>query len=203
MWYIVEADEGAELVFGLKDGVTREEFDLAVDENRVEQLLRRRKVKAGEVYFIPSGLVHAIGAGILICEIQQNSNITYRVWDYGRPGKDGKPRELHTEKAKRVVVNYSPEEIEKLRFSKPQPESENLLASCDKFTVFKYDIRGKKSVHVDERSFASLTFADGNGVLLWNGNEYSFEKGDTYYIPAGLGDLTIISDKAVCIRAGI
>ena len=91
VWYIVEADEGAELVFGLSRDYTKEAFDKAVAENTVETLLNRVKVHAGEVYFIPSGLVHAIGAGILICEIQQNSNVTYRVYDYGRLGKDVPP----------------------------------------------------------------------------------------------------------------
>ena len=203
MWYIVEADEGAELVFGLKEDCTREEFERAVAEHRIGETLRYVKVHAGEVYFIPSGLVHAIGAGILICEIQQNSNITYRVFDYDRPGKDGKPRELHVEKAKKVIVNYTPEEIEKLRFSKTDKREPDLLAACDKFTVRKYDISSEKHISVGEDSFASLTFTDGEGIIRADGKDYPFVKGDTYYLPAGLGDVTIVSDGAVCIRAGL
>ena len=161
------------------------------------------KVHAGEVYFIPSGLVHAIGAGILICEIQQNSNITYRVYDYDRPGKDGKPRELHVEKAKKVIVNYTPEEIEKLRFSKADRRDPDLLAACDKFTVRKYDISGDKHISVGEDSFASLTFTDGEGIIRAGGKDYPFVKGDTYYLSAGLGEVSLVSEKAVCIRAGL
>src|SRR5699024_6258323 len=114
----------------------------------------------------PSGLVHAIGAGILICEIQQNSNVTYRVYDYNRPGADGKPRELHVEKALDVIVNYTPAEIEALRFSrgvKPRDDSSALLAACDKFVVTRYDVAGSVAVDADETSFVSLTFTDGDG----------------------------------------
>ena len=203
MWYIVEADEGAELVFGLKEDCMREEFERAVAEHRIGGTLRYVKVHAGEVYFIPSGLVHAIGAGILICEIQQNSNITYRVYDYDRPGKDGKPRELHVEKAKKVIVNYTPEEIEKLRFSKADRRDPDLLAACDKFTVRKYDISGDKHISVGEDSFASLTFTDGEGIIRAGGKDYPFVKGDTYYLSAGLGEVSLVSEKAVCIRAGL
>ena len=206
MWYIVEADEGAELVFGLASDYTPEGFKAALDAGRVEDMLRRVKVHAGEVYFIPSGLVHAIGAGILICEIQQNSNVTYRVYDYNRPGADGKPRPLHVEKALDVIVNYTPAEIEALRFSrgvKPRDDSSALLAACDKFVVTRYDVAGRVAVDADDTSFVSLTFTDGDGVILFDGCEYEFTKGDTYFLPAGMGRAEIRSDRAVAIAARI
>ena len=206
MWYIVEADEGAELVFGLSSDYTPEGFKAALDAGRVEDMLHRVKVHAGEVYFIPSGLVHAIGAGILICEIQQNSNVTYRVYDYNRPGADGKPRPLHVEKALDVIVNYTPAEIEALRFSrgvKPRDDSSALLAACDKFVVTRYDVSGRVAVDADETSFVSLTFTDGDGVIVFDGCEYEFTKGDTYFLPAGMGRAEIRSDRAVAIAARI
>jgi mannose-6-phosphate isomerase len=203
MWYIVEADEGAELVFGLSTDYTSEAFDQAIKDQNLEKLLNRQKVRPGEVYFIPSGLVHAIGAGILICEIQQNSNVTYRVYDYNRVGADGKPRELHVSKARDVIVNYSPEQIEALRFSKNCERSPELLASCDKFTVKKYEINGEITSNVDNSSFISLTFTDGEGVILQNSTSYPFVKGDTYFLPAGLGEYSIKSPNAVCIAASI
>ncbi|MBQ8509087.1 MAG: class I mannose-6-phosphate isomerase [Clostridia bacterium] len=201
MWYIVEADEGAELVFGLSGDYTKEAFDKAIAEGTVETLLHRVKVHAGEVYFIPSGLVHAIGAGILICEIQQNSNVTYRVYDYNRPGKDGKPRELHVAKAREVIVNHSPADIEALRFSGKAARTPELLASCDKFTVHKYDIAGERSLTASADSFLSLTFTDGEGEIHYGDEKYAFVKGDTYFIPAGCGKITVASDNAVCIAA--
>ena len=206
MWYIVEADEGAELVFGLSSDYTPEGFKAALDAGRVEDMLHRVKVHAGEVYFIPSGLVHAIGAGILICEIQQNSNVTYRVYDYNRPGADGKPRPLHVEKALDVIVNYTPAEIEALRFSrgvKPRDDSSALLAAWDKFVVTRYDVSGRVAVDADETSFVSLTFTDGDGVIVFDGCEYEFTKGDTYFLPAGMGRAEIRSDRAVAIAARI
>lgn len=203
MWYIVEADEGAELVFGLSDDYSKEALDKAVENGSVESLLNRVKVRAGEVYFIPSGLVHAIGAGILICEIQQNSNVTYRVYDYNRPGYDGKPRELHVEKACDVIVNYTPEDIENLRFAKKADKTPELLVSCDKFTVKKLEISGEITVTADKSSFVSLTFISGEGELVFGGICYAFVKGDTYLLPAGLGAVSLKSEEAVCISASI
>ena len=168
----------------------------------METLLNRVKVKKGDVYFIPSGLVHAIGAGILICEIQQNSNVTYRVYDYGRLGKDGKPREIHVEKAKEVIVNYTPEEIETLRFAAAKERTETLLTACDKFTVNRYEF-AELTLTADENSFLSLTFLEGSGVIEAGGVSYAFGKGDTYFIPAGMGSFTLKSANASCIAAEI
>ena len=203
MWYIVEAEEGAELVFGLDGEYSKEIFDKAVESGTVESLLHRVKVKPGDVYFIPSGLVHAIGAGILICEIQQNSNVTYRVYDYNRPGKDGKPRELHVAKAREVIVNYSPAQLESLRFSGNADITSDLLATCDKFTVHKYEINGEKALNVTEKSFVSLTFTSGAGEIISGGELYRFAKGDTYLLPAGLGEVKIKAAGAVCVAAEI
>lgn len=206
MWYIVEADEGAELVFGLNGDengeYSKEIFDKAVENKSIEKLLHRVKVHSGDVFFIPSGLVHAIGSGILICEIQQNSNVTYRVYDYGRPGKDGKPRELHVEKARDVIVNYSTAQIDSLRFSGNADLTPDLLATCDKFTVHKYDISGTKELTVSN-SFVSLTFTSGSGEIIYNNEAYPFAKGDTYYLPAGLGKVEIKAENAVCVSAEI
>lgn len=203
MWYIVEAEPDAELVFGLEGEYSKEIFDEAVKNGKVESLLHRVKVKPGDVYFIPSGLVHAIGAGILICEIQQNSNVTYRVYDYNRPGKDGKPRELHVAKARDVIVNYSPAQLETLRFSGNADLTSDLLATCDKFTVHKYEVNGEKNLEATEKSFVSLTFTSGNGDIIYEEKNYEFIKGDTYFLPAGLGQVTIKSESAVCVAAEI
>ena len=99
MWYIVDADEGAGIYLGFKEDITREQFESSIKDKTLSDYLQFIPVKAGECYFIPAGTIHAICEGCLICEIQQNSNITYRVYDYGRVGADGKERELHVEKA--------------------------------------------------------------------------------------------------------
>ncbi len=202
VWYIVEADEDAQLVYGLSEDYTKEAFDKAVAENTVENLLHRVKVKAGDVYFIPSGLVHAIGSGILICEIQQNSNVTYRVYDYGRLGKDGKPRETHVEKAKDVIVNYTEAEIDALRFANASERTPSLLCSCDKFTVNKYEFTDL-TLTADKSSFLSITFIEGDGEIVCGTEKYSFNKGTTYYIPAGMGEFAMHSNGATAIVASI
>lgn len=202
MWYIVDAEEGSELIIGTRPDYTVETYDKAVAEGTVEELFTKVKVKKGEVYFIPAGLVHAIGAGLLICEIQQNSNVTYRVWDFGRLGKDGKPRETHVEKARDVIENHTPENIEKMRFACAAERTPTLLAHCDKFKVNKYDFTDL-TLCAAKSSFISLTFLEGNGVIVADGTEYAFKKGETYYIPAGMGEFSLKSDGAAVIAAEI
>ena len=113
MWYIAEADDGAGIYLGFKRDITLEEYECAIKDNSLTELLNFYPVSVGECYFIPSGTIHAIGAGCLICEIQQNSNLTYRVYDYGRRDKNGRERELHVDKAKRVtdLKKYEPKQL--------------------------------------------------------------------------------------------
>ncbi len=196
MWYIMGAKEGAQLVYGLKEGVTNEDFAKAVHEGRTEEVLNFVDVHEGDVFFIPSGQVHAIGAGILIAEIQQNSNITYRVYDYNRMGADGKPRQLHTEKAIDVVKIRSEEEIDKIRFSKKGGitfdccvgnSSVVSLAECEYFTVQKYVFSGYVKLLSDD-SFLSVLILDADECTVGG---YSAKKGDSFFIPAGCHDAKV------------
>lgn len=131
MWYVVDAKADAKLVYGLKDGVSKEDFAKAVEEKKIGECLNYVPVCKGDVFFIPAGCVHAIGGGILIAEIQQSSNVTYRVYDYDRG------RELHIKKALDVIELYTKEEIDKIRYSCAERVSEDLLADCDIFRVEK------------------------------------------------------------------
>ena len=184
MWYIMGAEEGAKLVYGLKEGVSLDDFAKAVHEGRTEEMLNFVPVHPGEVYFIPSGQVHAIGAGILIAEIQQNSNITYRVYDYNRKGADGKPRQLHTEKALDVIKLRTTAEIDKIRFSEKTDASDGceVLASCDYFTVKKYTVNGSLSLHAEEDSFVSVLVLNAENCTIGGCDA---KKGDSFLIPAG------------------
>ena len=190
MWYIIDAKEGAQLVYGLKEGVTNEEFSEAIKNGCVEEKLNYVDVKKGDVFFIPSGLVHAIGAGILLAEIQQNSNITYRVYDYNRVGKDGKTRELHVSDALNVIVNRNPDEIEKIQFS-TNVKDNNTLASCEYFNVKKFNVDGTYEFSTNAESFASILCLDGCGEIEFNGNRYPLYKGDSYFIPADMGEYNV------------
>ena len=198
MWYIIDAKPGAQLVYGLKAGVTVDEFKAAIEENKVEEKLNYVNVKKGDVFFIPSGLVHAIGSGILLAEIQQNSNITYRVYDYNRIGKDGKPRELHINDALNVIVNRSQEEIEKIQYS-TNVKNDNTLACCEYFNVEKHNIDGISQFSTNAESFASLLCLNGNGFIVYNNEKFAFSKGDSYFVPANIGTFSIEGKLEVII----
>lgn len=198
MWYILDAKPGAQLVYGLKEGVTNEMFAQAVKDGCVEDMLNYVPVKQGDVFFIPAGLVHAIGAGILLAEIQQNSNITYRVYDYNRVGKDGKPRELHVSDALNVIVNRNAEEIDAIRYSKGKTIDSN-LANCEYFNVCMYDVKSAMFFNVDKKSFNSLLCLDGEGTMLCDGKTYTLTKGDSYFIPAGIGAYVVNGNIKVVV----
>ena len=198
MWYIIDAEPNAKLVYGLKSGCTTDSLRDAIQNGTVEKQLNFVNVKKGDVFFIPSGLVHAIGAGILLAEIQQNSNITYRVYDYNRLGKDGKPRELHVEDALNVIVNRTDEEIEKIRFS-TNAKNDNLLASCEFFNVEKFFIQKEKQFSTNAESFNSVLCLDGDGEIHYNEESFHISKGDSYFIPAGIGTYTITGSLEIII----
>ena len=161
MWYIVEADEGAGIYLGFKNDVTHEEYVEAIKNNTLTDLLNFYKVKAGDCFFIPSGTIHAIGPGCLICEIQQNSNLTYRVYDYGRKDKNGNERELHVEKALKVTnLNaFSPKE------NCLTNSYGKLLGLSKYFTVTELNITGKTEIELDSSSFKCLTCVKGEGTV--------------------------------------
>ena len=198
MWYIMDAKPGSQLVYGLKQGVTNEMFAQAVKDGCVEEMLNYVPVKKGDVFFIPSGLVHAIGAGILLAEIQQNSNITYRVYDYNRLGKDGQPRELHVNDALNVIVNRTEEEIDAIRYSKGKSISSN-LANCDYFNVCMYDVKSAMFFNVDQKSFNSVLCLDGEGIIYCDNQTYKLSKGDSYFIPAGIGGYVVNGNVSVIV----
>ena len=189
MWYIVDAAPDSEIVYGLRDGVSAEDFRLAVSEDRIRDVLRFQRVQAGECYYIPAGLVHAIGAGILIAEIQQNSDLTYRVYDYDRLGADGKPRELHREKACDVVVPMSDGEMARKRYAVVEEGESSCLAHSIYFGVRKCQISALRevSMHVGEESFVHLLFLAGDAEIVYADGSIFVARGDSIFLPAGLG----------------
>ena len=197
MWYILDAREGAELIYGLRDGVTSEDYADAVADGKIESAMNYVKVKAGDCFFIPAGMVHAIGEGILIAEIQQNSDLTYRVYDYDRVGADGKKRELHTSKALDVVRPFTEEEVRALRYSEGYDEA--LLVNNEYFKVWELNVCDSICLSVDKQSFTSLLCVDGDGSIVFENEEYPIKKGDSYFCPAGMGKLTIKGKiKLIC-----
>ncbi len=185
MWYVLDADDGAELVYGFRGELTQEEFRGAIETNSLMEKVNRVPVKKGDVFFITPGTLHAIGKGILIAEIQQNSNVTYRVYDYGRLGADGKPRELHVEKAIEVTKLAQPEH------KYGQPERINLaggwrtpLAECRYFRAERLDIfRGTDVGSAD--TFTHILVIDGEAELGGGAEALPLKKGSSVFVPAG------------------
>ena len=191
-WYILDKRPDAKIFFGFKDGVTKESFIDAIhasetDKDAMERLMEYREPEIGDTFLVPAKAVHAIGAGILIAEIQQNSNSTYRVSDYGRLGADGKPRPLHIEKAIAVTKTHEPEEkygnvgeLTLYPFGMVRT-----LASCDLFTAELLSLNGNAGMCEDD-SFISLIVLEGEAVLSYPEGNMRLKKGDSVFVPAGL-----------------
>lgn len=208
MWYVLDAQPGSFLYYGFRKKISKSEFERRIKENTLLDVLNAVPVKKGDTFFIPSGTIHAIGKGILIAEIQQNSNITYRVYDYGRIDKNGKQRELNIDKAV-AVTKRGPVEI--------QGTSRPHLADCDYFTVDKVNLDGTMTSRIEgivtESSFLSILILDGVGTISCHGDQLIYKKGDSFFIPAGSGNwriegkcealLTTIRKKENPIRIGI
>lgn len=197
-WYIMDCDEGAEIIYGFKKDITKEEFRKSIEENTLLDYVNRVEVKKGDIFFIEAGTLHAICKGILLAEVQQNSNTTYRVYDYGRL-QNGKPRELHVEKALDVTSTKAIDAS-----GKPMGEtlkkdgySETLLTSCELFTMKRLDIEEKAAVVADSTSFVSLVCLDGNGVVMHGDTCVTLYKGESVFIPASYGEVEILGNLTV------
>ena len=197
IWYVLDATDDAQLIYGFKNKITSEQFKNAIENNTLLDELNSVNVKKGDLFFIEAGTVHAIGKGALIAEIQQNSNCTYRVYDYGRVGNDGKPRELHIDKAVDVSVTEPPKHPIKPMGELIEADDYNaqLLTKCDLFTVDKYDITKSITLKTDNTSFNHILVTDGAGDV--NGRQA--KKGDSYFVPAGYGEYTINGNLQVLI----
>ncbi len=184
MWYILHAEPGAELIYGLKPGFSKEDFRKAVKDGNPDLALCHIPVKAGETYFIPAGMPHAIGKGILLAEIQQNCDLTYRIYDFNRRGPDGKLRELHVQKALDVVRPFTEEEIADIRFERLHSSpTKNLLADCRQFRVELFSPKESFSLP-KSATYRHLLCIGGDGILLSEHQTDSLQKGDSYLLPA-------------------
>lgn len=184
MWYVVSADKEAHLMSGLTEKISPEEYEEKVNDNTITDVLHDYKVSAGDVFYLPAGRIHSIGSGSFIAEIQQTSNITYRIYDFGRVGLDGKPRELHTEQAK-TAIDYTVYPDYRTEYSK-EKNAENRLVDCDYFTTSLYDLDSKFTKDLSTLdSFLIIICIGGEGNIEdTEGNKVSLKQGETVLIPA-------------------
>lgn len=196
MWYVLDAKPGAKIIYGLKDGVTRESLREALENGTVMDTLREVPVSRGDAFYIPAGTVHALCAGVVVAEIQQNSDTTYRIYDYNRPGLDGKPRELHIEDSLNVTA-YEGAGATSMKTDDARPGEWLRIASSPYFIVEKGVVSGDWALSTTPESFTILVICEGSGHLRWDGGSQPYEAGECYLLPAPLGAYTIEGQSTV------
>ena len=197
MWYIIDAEPEAELVLGLNRSVNSSEYQRLLAAGQIKNILHKEKVKAGDVIHVPAGLIHGIGKGILLAEIQQSSNITYRVYDYDRIDiATGSPRELHNELAE-AALNFSFQKQTKVHYT-PQVNQKNRLIDSPFFITTLIELDGNKVMDTaTNRSFVVLMGVEGNCSLMYQQTSYSIAKGATLLLPAALGNYQLQGEGKV------
>lgn len=186
MWYVLDAKPGAKIIYGLNDGVTREELAQAIAENRITDKLYEVSVSAGDTFYIPAGTVHALCSGVLVAEIQQNSDTTYRLYDYNRLGLDGQPRELHVEDSLNVIA-YEGSGATRMTTELHTNNEWLNIANSPYFIVEKGKTDGRWELFTNGDSFVIHIICEGTGTLRWVDGELAVKPGDCFLIPANLG----------------
>ena len=204
MWYVIGAEPGAKLISGLKEPITPDDYVRLVEQDRITDVLAEHAVAPGDVFFLPSGRIHAIGGGCYLAEIQQTSDITYRIYDYNRPGLDGKPRQLHTQEAKDAIDYHVYPEYRTLY--EPRQNEPVELVRCPYFTTTLYDLTQRAEIpdqvgDDDKTSFAGLTGESpfliaiglfGSGTVKTEQDEKKLSPGEAVLIPAAEGEISFI-----------
>jgi mannose-6-phosphate isomerase len=202
MWYIMQADKGAKINIGFKDSISKEEYISRLEEGKIVELLNFEEVKKGDSFFINTGKVHAIGAGVLLAEIQQTSDVTYRIYDWDRTDDEGNSRELHTALAI-DAIDFEKKNDFKLDYEKIENTSSN-VASCKYFTTNYLPIKGE--IQKDYRnldSFVIYMCVGGNGIVSINGNSEKITMGETLLIPAENKEVLISAENCELLEVYI
>ena len=190
MWYVISAEKNSGIYCGLNKDITKDEFVNLINQNEIESVLNFIPVRAGDCYLIEAGTLHAICKGVVICEVQQSSNVTYRVYDYGRVGADGKPRQLHIEKAIEVSkLTKFADNTKTENFKKFDGGKIRLLTKCKYFKCYEVLCQEKYSFK-NNSSFSAINIIKGDGII----NKIKFTSGDTFFVPCG--EKVVIEGKA-------
>ncbi len=176
VWYVADCEEGASLYYGFKEEIGEQEFQERISNGTLTDVLYKATVQKGDVFFIEPGTIHAIGADIVIAEIQQSSNVTYRVYDYGRKDQDGNERELHVDKALDVTS---------LKAANNYQERENNIAKCEYFSVDKISLKEEAYSEENKDSFVAVLVLEGKCEIKADSNTVTAIKGETLFIDAG------------------
>ena len=195
MWYVLEADEDATLIAGLNEGIDAEKYQTLFDEGRIMEALRVEKVDNGDIFFIPAGKVHTIGKGILLAEVQETSDITYRIYDFDRIDINGTKRELHVQDALEVI-NFNDDPESKVDY--PRDESSLNLVTCEHFTTNKISASEREEKDYSGLdSFVIYICTNGGMNLIYDEGEIKLGKGQSVLIPASMSSLAVEPDGSV------
>lgn len=196
MWYVVKADKGARIYSGLREQITPEEYERRIADNTIMDVVAYHESHDGDLFFLPAGRIHSIGAGNLLVEVQQASDITYRVYDFGRLDSNGKPRELHTEMAK-MAINYSVEDNYKIEYDRLR-HGEVTLIDCEYFCVKRIISDGEFKVSCGEDSFMIVMCLDGSAELRCsNSTSVSLRQGETVLVPAEVTGVDVLGSATL------
>lgn len=195
MWYAVAAQAGAQLEFGLKPGVEKEQFREGLALGTLESLFETYAVRTGDTFFVPAGVPHSIGPNLVICEVQEYSDLTYRVFDFGRLDASGKQRELHTEKALEVM-NFGKPAGGKVTPLLLQAEgaSKALLAACRYFASERWEFSAKCEITIAPERFELIVILEGAGRLAWLDSAARYHRGECWLLPASLMSLDVLPE---------
>jgi mannose-6-phosphate isomerase len=195
MWYAVAAREGAQLRMGLEPGVTAESLRHAIEEGTAERCVTRFPVHAGDAFFVPAGTVHTIGAGMVLCEIQQHSDITYRMYDYGRIQADGTPRPLHLRQALEVT-NFGVQNGRRVVPLETRRGSleETFLAACRYFAAEHWEFSERVAAETSPGQFELLIVLAGRGRIAWAAESAAYEPAQAWFLPAALGAYQLLPE---------
>lgn len=196
MWYVMQADENAKIVVGFKENSSREKYLKNLADKTLLSILEEIPVKKGDVFFLETGTIHAIGAGIVIAEIQQTSDITYRVYDWDRVDAEGKSRELHIDLAL-DAINYNKTDTK--RSYTEEKNKSNLVVTCPYFTTDYLPLDGETEIKKQHESFTVYMCMEGDFMIKYNETVWNYKKGDTILLPATMQDY-ILAGKAVLLE---
>jgi mannose-6-phosphate isomerase len=202
MWHVVAARPGAQLLLGLKPGVSKKEFSAALGSKALENLFQVHEVEPKDTFYVPAGTPHSIGGGSVICEVQQYCDLTYRVYDYGRVDPQGKPRDLHLDKAM-DVIHFDSAKVEKVRplVWASQKMGISLLAACRYFATESWRIAENFTARPKTDAFNLLVIVSGGGVMRWEAGKAEYRQGQCWFMPALLKSYDLIpKDETTLIR---
>lgn len=196
MWHVVSADLGAQLLLGLKPGVTKQRFSAAIGTTSLEDLLQTHQVEEKDTFFVPAGTPHSIGGGMIICEVQEYCDLTYRIYDYGRLDSAGKPRELHIEKALDVINFGRPQTtpVRTLQWGSKNMEI-SLLAACRFFATERWHFAETFTARPKTDAFNLLVILSGRGMMQWDTDKAHFQQGECWFVPASLRNYELIPES--------